>query len=81
MTLWIQVGKGSMNPKSVDASTIIELNERIADPYTKNGVTTWSFFYTTLAGLSWCTYSSPTGAREGLEDLHNKMRRMNGDKC
>lgn len=78
---WIRVGKNSINPKSVDLNAIIEVNGSIADPYTRDGRTTYAFFYTTTAGLSWCTYDTPTGAREGLQDLHDELRRVNGNMC
>lgn len=81
MPEWFQVGRDSINPKSVDLNAIIEVEEKIADPYTRVGRTTHSFFYKTTAGLSWCTYDTPTGARDGLQDLHDELRRMNGNKC
>ena len=81
LPIWVQVGRNSINPKSVDLTAIIEVEEKIAAPYTRGGITTHAFFYKTTAGLSWCTYNTPTGAKDGLQDLHDELRRMNGNKC
>lgn len=81
MQKFIEIGVKSLNPKIVNVSHIVEVEKCIAGPYSVGGVTTYSFFYKTVAGNSFCKYLSETEAIEGLADLHEEMRRVDGYMC
>lgn len=81
MSKFILVGAGSLNPKSVNVDHIVEVELKISKPLTSGGLTSYSFFFKTLQGDSWCSYREEKLAREGLQDLHDELRRVNGNMC